>query len=142
MTKPKPYEQMLPKPFYFGPPNFVEVLKVKSSLYEFSGIYKNVLVSLLNRQSLLMDLFVNREILGGGVSVKRSSLPPLWRQGRRTCRPAGHAADAGFPALHLLPLVDQDPRGRGPPLPAPIPSLCSSFLSSLAPELPLPRSPP
>ena len=31
----KSYEQMLPKTFYFGPPIFVEVLKVNSSLYEF-----------------------------------------------------------------------------------------------------------
>ena len=30
---------MLPKTFYFGPPIFVAVLKVNSSLYEFSGIF-------------------------------------------------------------------------------------------------------
>ena len=35
MTKSKPFEQMLPKTCYFGPPIFVEVLKVNSSLYEF-----------------------------------------------------------------------------------------------------------
>ena len=31
----KPCEQRLPKTFYFGPPNFVEVLKVKWILCEF-----------------------------------------------------------------------------------------------------------
>ena len=136
MTKPKPYEQMLPKPFYFGPPNFVEVLKVKSSLYEFSGIYKNVLVSLLNRQSLLMDLFVNREILGGGVSVKRSSLPPLWRQGRRPCRPAGHAAVATqASATPWPPWWSRTPTTTRSSL-----SLPHSLTCSLS--LPAPRSPP
>ena len=35
ITITKPYEQNLTKTFYFASPNFVEVLKVKLSLYEF-----------------------------------------------------------------------------------------------------------
>ena len=35
MALTKPYEQIWGKTFYFGPPIFVEVLKVNSSLYEF-----------------------------------------------------------------------------------------------------------
>ena len=137
MTKPKPYEQMLPKPFYFGPPNFVEVLKVKSSLYEFSGIYKNVLVSLLNRQSLLMDLFVNREILGGGgfcktvipsstVATGPAPMPPC-----RPCR-RGHAGkrDAVAP-----PGGQGRPPRRVPPSTSPTRSPAPSLSLLLVPLL-------
>ena len=36
----KPYEQTWGKTFYFGPPIFVEVLTVNSSLYEFFWVFR------------------------------------------------------------------------------------------------------
>ena len=95
ITLIKSCEQMWVKTFYFATLIFVKLLKDKGDLYEFSGIYENVLVPLFKSLKPAGDLFAIILNVAGGFSGKISFFSLLRR--RRFLAPCLRRGPAALP---------------------------------------------
>ena len=118
MTKSKPFEQRLPKTFYFGPPILVEVLKANSSLYEFFWDFRKYpgapnKLSKLFWEPVCFCFKLSRDLFANSFSL---SLISTVAMALAPCPTAGRAALAAVACERLR--ADQDAHLLHPP-PAP-----------------------